>query len=354
MATGIAPEIAAHRVASAFAVRDVEGYARAVQDLIDAFRSVPPADFQPALAPLQPVLARIPFGAGAPLADVAGRMALVAPDPTPLLGTLVERACEALEQAAQFRALHRELLGEDAPPPERLSALTSTSSRLRQAMGSRTDAAITFDQAWFAGSDWIMSLMWSLQRADVRASLPQRPRVQAGLVAVMDAFFAAQAVYGLVVVLDDAPLVVFHRPTGQGFRFTIGGIADARQLNTLLAARLVPDHVPGTPPPQHMVDAAGEGLQQPPGGVVPQFDLFSGDELPFPDEGRLADVPLIDGERVIILDRPRSQRQWAIGRVYARMKPIINLVGELSTEDVMDYRVKLHHANVAARMRVSG
>jgi hypothetical protein len=353
MSTATAPEAAAYRVAAAFAALDTESYARAVQGLIDAFRSASPLDVQPALAPLEPVLTRIQFGAGVPLADVAGRMALVAPDPTPVFETLVERTCQVLEQAARFRALHRELLGRDAPPPDQLAALAPTMGRLREALGPRIDEAITFDQAWFAGADWVMSLLWSLQRADVRAALPQRGRLLVGLTAVMDAFEAAHAIYGLTVVLDDAPLLVFHRPTSRGFRFTVGGIADGRQLATLLAACLVPDHVPGTPPPQHMVEAAAEGQQQPPGGVVSQFDLRSGDDAPIPDDGWLADIPLIDGERVVILDQPRSERHWATGRLFNRMKPTISLVGELSTEEFWDYRAKLHHAREARTGRSS-
>ncbi|MBT0770059.1 hypothetical protein KIH74_14060 [Kineosporia sp. J2-2] len=90
-----------------------------------------------------------------------------------------------------------------------------------------------------------------------------------------DRFRTSTWLAGLLIVLDEEPLIVFDRGfagTGQGYRVTFGGISDNFQLHTLLASALVGDPaqglLPGRAPNAAEVAAAGTGENlQPDGGI---------------------------------------------------------------------------------------
>jgi hypothetical protein len=111
------PDIAAQRIVAAVKAQDPVAYAAAGQDLVDALPAAGPDDIQPALARLAPTLSKISLQRGTGLVQIVGGMAWQVADTSPVLGVLVDRACEAMESAARFLALHRKLLG-DPPDPE--------------------------------------------------------------------------------------------------------------------------------------------------------------------------------------------------------------------------------------------
>src|SRR5258708_10359173 len=74
----------------------------ALQRMAGATRGASPREVDEALAQLLPVLATIPFGKGADLAKLAGAMTDFGTGATVVLPVLVERAAEAMEQAARF------------------------------------------------------------------------------------------------------------------------------------------------------------------------------------------------------------------------------------------------------------
>jgi hypothetical protein len=189
-------------------------------------------------------------------------------DPLPVLPMLVERACAAMEDAAEFARWHRELAG-DPPSTEDDAAIPGTVRRIRAAAADRAmspDDAELLVQAWFAGEHWVQPVLFLCQRADVRAALPQRQRLVEAVEEVREDFGTAGWLRGLLLVLDDVALTVVDRTTGRGYRVTIGGIGDNFQLHTLLAARLIGSEsegwLPGTPPTPAMV-AAADGTGEP-------------------------------------------------------------------------------------------
>jgi hypothetical protein len=341
------------RIAEAISVGQEGAYRAALRELADAVEHASPADLPPALARLVPLLADAALGAAADLARTVGGMAWLVDDPSPVLGVLVDRACGALELAATFRGLHRELLG-DPPAHDDFASVQPTLRRFLPAARGRAADPLALAQAWFTGSGWAQPVLLLAQRADVRATLPQLGRLLGALEATRDDFDVAHLLHELLFVLDDAPLLVLHRQTGRGYRLTIGGIGDNFQLHTLLAARLIGDPdaglLPGIPPTPAMLSAAeGPGPLEPPGGLLGPFNLVD----PYGDwiwnEGRPADIPLFDGERVVILDPPAYERRWRSGRAYPLMTPLCRVDAQLPALEAAGWLAKARPAGPRGR-----
>jgi hypothetical protein len=344
----VSPDAAAAKVAAALTAGDADAYETAFQGLIRAIRSAKPDDITPALARLAPVLATAPLGRASGLAQLVGSMAGLTADTTPVLGILVERACQAMEDAARFRQLHREM-SDEPPSPSQGSAIRETLEIFVPTFEGRVDSPRALVEAWFAGGDWVQPVLFLCQRADVRAALPQRERLLAAVESMRDVFDEAAWLQGLLAVLDSAPLVVLHRPTGRGFRVTIGGIGHNFQLHTLLAARLIGDTaagwLPGTPPTPAMIAAAdGTGKLDPAGGITNQFTLFepSGEEIW--DDSRPADLPVFDNDRIVVLDPPAYPRSWNAGRSYPLMRAAVRVDGILTAEEAAVLLAKMQPA----------
>ncbi|MBO0834669.1 MAG: hypothetical protein J2P28_03990, partial [Actinobacteria bacterium] len=331
------PDVAVQHVATAVGARDESAYRAAFQELVDAVRSAAPEDIEPALVRLAPVLNEVPLGLASDLGQVAGSMAGMLADTAPVLGVLVERACRAMEQAAQFLALYRASLG-DPPSPDDAAALQDTIERFVAAVQQQVAEPYALVEAWFAGPNCVQPVLYLSQRADVRSALPQRERLLAAVESIREHFGTADWLYGLLLVLDDTPLIVLHRPTGRGYRVTIGGIGDNFQLQTLLAARLIGDPaagwLPGVPLTAEMIAAAdGSGEPQPRDGIAGRFNLVDPSGAWIWNEGRPADIPVFEGERVVILDPPPYERTWNAGRIYPLMQPTLRVDGQLPPDE---------------------
>jgi hypothetical protein len=312
--------------------QDQKQFHPALERMADAAGKADPAEIQDSLVRLVPVLAQIPLGVGADLAKIAGGMADLGTDPLVVLPTLVERVVDAMQRAARFAQMYSAAF-EELPDPDDPNLIERTIQRFVSA-ASRLDvpesAAYGLVEAWFTGGDWVQPVLFLSQRKQVRAALPQRERLTAAIDAVREHIGTADWLYGLLLVLDDTPLTVLHRPTGRGYRVTISGIGDNFQLHTLLAARLIGDEsrglIPGQPPSAAAIEAASEGEDlTPDGGITGQFNLVDACGEWIWNEGRPADIPLLDGERVIVLDPPPYVRSWNAGRAYPAMTPSLTL-----------------------------
>jgi hypothetical protein len=148
----------------------------------------------------------------------------------------------------------------------------------------------------------------------------------------------AHWLYGLLLVLDDEPMVVLHRATGRGYRVTISGIGDNFQLHTLLAAALIGDEsrgmVPGKRPTDAEIAAASDGEDMTPaGGIRGNFNLVDAYGEWIWNEGRPADIPELEGTRVVVIDPPPYARSWNPGRAYPLMRPTVTVTGLLPPDE---------------------
>ena len=162
----------------------------------------------------------------------------------------------------------------------------------------------------------------------------------------------------LLRVLDDEPLVVLYPAERKGFRVRITGVADVLQLDTLLAARLVGDPtdgwLPGEQPGPDVVAAVTDGPVRPDLTVNGVFDLWrwtglrADGTLPGgPNDHRLewnaipADLPLFDGERVVLLSPKDPPADWPGTRRYRDLPGDLVLERMLSAGEVGDWLDRL-------------
>ena len=248
-----------------------------------------------------------------------------------------------MEQAARFADLYRDAIG-DLPNAEDQGQFQSALTRLAAAtrLGLPEREAHVLAESWFAGDGWVQSVLYLAQRQEIRAALPERERLTAAIAAVREHISTAHWLYGLLLVLDDAPLLVLHRATGRGYRLRISGIADNFQLHTLLAAHLIGDEsaglLPGQPPSPAMIAAATDGDDlTPAGGITGQFNLVDAYGDWIWNEGRPADIPQFDGERIIVLDPPPYERTWNAGRAYPLMRPSLTIDRILTSDEATQW-----------------
>ncbi|RKR90667.1 hypothetical protein BDK92_5046 [Micromonospora pisi] len=324
---------------AAVETRDDQRFFEALQGITRTTPQTRPDKVQAALGKLVPVLAQIPYGMGADLAQVAGSMAEYGTDPTIVLPTLVNRAAEAMEQAERFEELYRTAFG-DVPDAEDAEQIQPTLERF---VGGAADLGLTewdasmLAQAWFCGGQWVQPVLYLSQRKDVRAILPERARLTAAIDTMRESIGTAHWLHGLLLVLDDEPLIVLDRATGRGFRVEISGIGDNFQLHTLLAAALIGDEsqgmLPGRRPSAEEIAAASDGEElAPSGGIRGNFNLVSAGGEWIWNEGRPADIPKLDGVRVVVLDPSPYERTWNAGRAYPLMRPTLTVQGPLPAD----------------------
>jgi hypothetical protein len=320
--------------------RDDTRFFAAIQEVARATPKARREEVQAALAKLVPVLTQIPFGMGGDLAQLAGSMADYGTDPAVVVPTLVNRATDAMEQAAKFEQLHRAAFG-DVPDPEDSAQIESTLERfvggaVERGMTERDVSVLV--QAWFCGGQWVQPVLYLSQRKDVRAILPERRRLTAAIDAVREWIGTAHWLYGLLLVLDDEPLIVLHRASGRGFRVTVSGIGDNFQLHTLLAAALIGDEsqgmLAGQRPSTAEIAAASDGEDlTPAGGIQGNFNLVDAYGEWIWNEGKPADIPKLEEIRVIVIDPPPYPRGWNAGRPYPLMRPTVTVHGPLPAEE---------------------
>jgi hypothetical protein len=337
----ITPTAAVDEIGAAFEARDIDALDKATQRLIGAVQKATPEQIQPATVRLATFVGRLAYGPGGRLGQIIGSMADMGTDPLPVLPTLVERACAAMEDAARFAEMYKDLFGED-PPDTVDEGVVERFTAAAVQRGTDEDAADLLLQAWFAGDSCVQPVLFLCQRADVRKALPQRDRLLAAIEPVRKDLGTAQWLHGLLLVLDDVALTVVHRETARGYRVTIGGIGDNFQLHTLLAARLIGREdqgwLPGTPPTPAMIASAdGTGDPEPRGGIAGQFNLVDLNGKWLWNEGRPADIPVTDGERVVVIDPPAYPRSWNAGRAYPLMTPTMRVDRQLSQQEAHDW-----------------
>ncbi|MGI5521426.1 hypothetical protein ACQEUX_10750 [Micromonospora sp. CA-259024] len=320
--------------------RDDKRFFTALRGIVGATPKARPDEVDAALARLTSVLAEIPLGMGGELAQIAGSMADYGTDVSVVVPTLVGRATDAMEQAARFAELYGAVFG-DLPDADDAEQIGPTIERFVETAPNRGMAqpdAYNLLQAWFSGGQWVQPVLYLSQRKDVRAVLPDRPRLTAAVGAMREHIGTAHWLYGLLLVLDDEPLVVLHRATRRGFRVTISGVGDNFQLHTLLADALIGDEaqglVPGQRPSAAEIAAASDGEDlAPAGGIRGNFNLVDAHGEWIWNEGRPADIPKLEGRRVVVIDPPPYPRSWNAGRPYPLMRPTVTLDGMLPADE---------------------
>ena len=141
----------------------------------------------------------------------------------------------------------------------------------------------------------------------------------------------------LLRVLDGERILVLDRATRRGWTVAIGGIGDNFQLHMLLAGALIgrPGCMPGTPPPPEIV-ASFLDADVPPGPPIASspWNLVDAHGEWIYNEGVPADVPAVNGTRVVVLDPPSYERTFPAGRQFPRMPATLRVDGMHLPDDL--------------------
>ncbi|MGN9838916.1 hypothetical protein ACTMTI_12415 [Nonomuraea sp. H19] len=300
-----------------------------------------------ALTRLGDLFERVPPLIGARLGVLCGALAERGADPAPVTEPLVTGLGDCLELAGRFAATWRTATGEEPPEPvDDDHDWAPVIDRLTSAALTR-EQAVALTEAWTCAYLRALPVMSILQLSPrVRTALPGRERLIAALGSVLDERADLEFLAGLLRVLDDERLIVLHRPTGRGYEVVIGGIGDNFQLHTLLADALSgPDAdglLDGVRPDPSWVLAATEGqVDRDAAPVRGQFNLVDANGKWIWNEGRPADIPRLDGVRVVVLDPPPYERSWTPGRIYPMMRPAIRVRRILPADEAAAWLAKV-------------
>lgn len=286
----------------------------AVAPLVQAARLAPAHELTPAVTHLAPAIgaAPLPFVA-ATAATTAGALVELGAQPGPLTRIVLERLSSALTGTHAFIDAWLPHAG-GRPLPERTQAdMTVATGLLSAAIGP--DRAMPLLAAWRDAPHWALAAVACLHHADARAQLGDR----AAWTAQVDPLHsAAPAFLRLILALRiiDEHLLVLHRPTRRGAMVWVGGVADNFQLQTLLADALIgAGLVHGARPDPRWVSAFQRG---PDGSVLEHVDdhfhLTDATGATMRNEAGPADIAVVSGSRILVLDEARYSRHWRAGR----------------------------------------
>jgi hypothetical protein len=183
------------------------------------------------------------------------------------------------------------------------------------------------------GAGPAMEAWWSLPRFALAAStmLSVSPMVRASvtgreaLAAAVDRATPHCGQLGfvgdLLRVLDGERLLVLDRASGRGWTVVIGGIGDNFQLHALLAGELIrPGRLPGqAPDPRWVACSLDQDVTPDTPAVTGRWNLVDAHGEWIWNEGVPADIPQVDGARVVVLDPPAYERSWSPGRRFPLM-----------------------------------
>ncbi|MDP2712137.1 MAG: hypothetical protein Q8O56_13050 [Solirubrobacteraceae bacterium] len=192
-------------------------------------------------------------------------------------------------------------------------------------------------------------------RAEARELAPVAERIE-------EVHEAAGWLRAMLTVLDDEPYVAIEPSSGIGVVGRMTGIVENFQLSTLLM-----DEFPRDEPRVSnaaVAVARGSGPQQIDENVTGAWNLFTygaltpDGTLPDPsdfaysdtwiwNEGMPADIPALDGHRVILLDVAPNPRTWPAQRMFLKLPA--RLTAELLDDDaVAEWLAKIQAAASAA------
>ncbi len=310
---------------TAVLARDAEGAERAFDEMYRSLQEAGEHEVVQAAPRLAALLEEVPAGPRATVAVIVGACVERGADPGACAPYVVRELAETLADVLEFCERWKETGGGDFPDPE----------------GGQADPAL-FDRvgpeaalAWLTLPQFEMATLAMLNDPRGRAQLsgPLRERLlrAARMVGEASGHDVKCLTYALLV-LDDEPLVVLHRPTGTGYALRMSGIGDNFQLHTLLADVLVGGgHVPGHAPSAQEAAVCRDAPGQVP--TTGSFNLVTpGGEWVW-NEGTPTDIPVVDGVRLLVLDPPPYQRGWPAGRFFPGMRGDVVLERVLGPEE---------------------
>lgn len=300
----------------------LEGFPRLIDDLVRAAtardqafgdllpramrdsQQLPPAELTAALPKIAEGIAQAPPNLGCWLAILAGAWVERGASPEPAGLAVIETATEVVAAAGEFANAWQKATGAKPPDPEE----SGPSQEIVNTVGPHLADPVGAMLSWFAMPQFTLSARTMLSTSPlVRGGVPDRER-RSSVFAELEQYFApAGWTAELLRVLDGERLLVLDRASRRGWTVTISGIGDNFQLHTLLGGALVghPDGLPGKPADPRWISSFTSGDVEPgTPPVVGWWNLVDAHGDWIWNEGVPADIPALNGTRVVVLDPP--------------------------------------------------
>ncbi|RNL81827.1 hypothetical protein [Halostreptopolyspora alba] len=321
---------------------DTRRFPPAVHKVYTLASQVPAEERELALEALVPLLggAHATPGATADLTVVAGAMVEMGTPPGET-GVAVLRRLRTMGQGATVFLRAWQQSGNGAPPdPEEVTSATE-----QQVAAELGDTAPQAAVCWWTIRRHGLAAKTMLSDSGVRAAVRADPELHAELTTLAGqlgwALWEFEDVSALLRIAQAVNATVLDRASGRGFQVRFDGISDNYQLQTLLADALVGQQGQGLAGhrPDERWSAAYRGSATDPEAPTVRgwWKLTAADGSAVADEDAPADIPTLDGERVLVLDEPDLTRTWTAGRQYPQVTASLEVSHELSPHEAAQW-----------------
>ncbi|MGQ4267993.1 hypothetical protein [Nocardiopsis changdeensis] len=331
------------------AAEQAPGFPAAVHDVFRLSSQVPQEELAVAMEALAPVLSDCEPVAGiaADLAVLAGAL-VEAGAPAGQVGLEVLRQLGSYGQAAAAFMHAWDKTGGGAPPhPGEVGE--AEEQRVEEVLGENAPLATV---GWWTCLRYGLAAKAMLGDSRVRAAVRADSGALEGLSQIVHALSTRlpefTEVGELLKMAEADSALVLDRASWRAFRVRFDGIGDNFQLHTLLADALIGkegQRLPGTRPDPRWTAACLDGAPDPLADVVRgEWDLVGGDGTWVGNEACPADIPFVDGERVLVLEPQTLAHSWRAGRRHAHIPGSLTIVEELHPDEATGWWSRMHPA----------
>ncbi|GLU48440.1 hypothetical protein [Nocardiopsis ansamitocini] len=335
----------------------IDAFRAAFQELIDASLLGDPQRFGPAVGQVYNLASQVPSsereialealgpifsghhtgpGAEADLTVVAGAFVEMGTPPGATGIEVLRLVRETGKAAGVFLHAWDKTGGGPPPEPERVTA--ADEDRVAKALN---ESATMATMCWWTARRFGLSAKTMLSRAEIRAEIRADSSMHGDLLAIAGQLSAHLPEYGEISALlrmDEVnSALVLDRASSRAFRVGFEGIGDNFQLHTLLAAALIGDGgrgLAGEVPDPRWVSAFTDADPDPRARIVSGWwNLVAADGTWVWNEGVPADIPVLEGERILVLEEQTYPRSWNAGRLYPLVAAALWVQEELESED---------------------
>lgn len=324
-------------------------FSSAVHDVFRLSSEVPTQELSVAMEALAPVLSDCE-----PYAGVASDLSVLAGAfveqgaPAGQVGLEVLRQLGSYGQAAvAFMHAWDKTGGGPLPAPGDVSA--GEEERVEEVLGSNAEPATI---GWWTSLRYGLAakamLSDSTVRAAVRADSDALEELSQIVHALATRLVEFREVEELLRMAETDTALVLDRASWRGFRVHFDGIGDNFQLHTLLADALIGKEgmrVPGTRPDPRWTASCLDAPADPLADVVQgEWDLVGGDGEWIGNEAHPGDIPLVDGERVLVLEPQTLTHSWRAGRRHPHIPGSLKVLEEISPGEATAWWARIHPA----------
>ncbi|MFC7326979.1 hypothetical protein [Marinactinospora rubrisoli] len=317
---------------------DPQRFGAAVGEVYGLARQVPADEREIAVEALAPIFSghhTVP-GIAADLMVVAGALVELGTPPGATGVEILRRLRETGAAAGVFLHAWDQTGGGAPPEPEEVTA--ADEERVAQILGESAPAAT---MCWWTARRHGLAAKTMLSESAVRSAVCSDVTLHSELLPIARRLAQYLPEYREIDALlrmgEATSAVVLDRASGRGFRVRFDGIGDNFQLHTLLADALIGPEgrgLAGERPDPLWVSAFRDG--EPVREADPvrgSWNLVAADGSWIWNEGVPADIPVVEGERVIVLDEQPYVRTWNAGRMHPHVVGSLDVLDELTAEE---------------------